>query len=635
MSDAQVVFTGNADQLLAEHKKIEDAKNKEIAGLKALLSESKKTYGEDAKLMREKQAALDKARTAQQVYNDQVQKWFNLMAQGKITSTEFNRLKDIEAQKLKDATRAINAESDALRKSEGAKRADASAARMSESSTFSMGGAFTKVAAVVATATMAIRAFSAEQKRLQDETAGTVTSIDEMSRTYAVQAGIKPGEMRGQRDQILAIAEENAVSPEKAFQAATQLVSSGFEDPVKSGTLDSFLKTMATSNLKGGDPVQLAQAMSQFMGAYGIGKTQENMLDLGVKMRGLFKDTDVQVADLSEFAKAAPGLAAANIPLDESLAMLTELRKTMAPGEAATGIRNVVGLLRTAGGEKKKAQTLKEMGLAPADVDMVGETATVALTRFRDGLNKLPEEDRAIAMKNVFGQENLTAGQRLIDSIDQFDKNKQSMRDLAGFAQGVETAQSGDAARKMRTRVRQETARLQNEDIVSLRDFINDSEQRKYEQAVADVESSGMTPFEKKVAKAKIYAGKKSLDTVRTLTGQNPEDVYQNKLGLVTQFERETNQQFSEKELRKRLGPNAPPVNGLPNIGFLPGPQAAQVAAPAAPAAPAADPQAAAMAEQNALLRQSVQAQQDIKAALTNPANKPPVNPTLTGRTDQ
>lgn len=607
MSDAKVTFAGDAASLLAEHKKIEDAKNKEIAGLKALLAESKKTYSEEQKHLREKQAALDKTRTAQQVYNDQMQKWFNLMATGKITLAEFNRLKGVETKALNDASAAISKENKERNLAISAKRTDAIASRGSMTATMSMTTAFGAAAGVIATATTAMRAFSEEQKRIQEEASGTVTSVDTLARKYAVQAGLKPEEMRGNRDAILEIAKENAVTPEEAFAAATQLSGSGFADPVKSGTLDSFLKIMATSNLKGGDQKQYVLAMSRFMGGYGDESSAENLLDLGVRMRGLFKETNVEVSDLSEFAKAAPAFKASNVSKDDALALMTTLVQGMpSAAEAATGGRNIVSILAASKATRSGEEALDMMGLKPEQVDMIGETLPVALGRLKTAVNAMPETDRIGALTKLFGRENTAAAMVAMEGLDKMPKWIDAQKDTAGFVAGVEMSQSGEAARKQREAITVQQQQLRNEDITSQRDYIKESENRKYVQMVADIESSGLSPIQKRAAKATLMAGRAAKGLVMSVNGMNPEDMMseEGRANAVKGYYGAMNQSFTEDELKKRM-------------------------------APAADPQAAAMARQNQLLEDIAGNQQRVAEAVTNPANKPVVNPNATGRTDK
>ncbi|MCA9111506.1 MAG: phage tail tape measure protein, partial [Planctomycetaceae bacterium] len=228
--------------------------------------------------------------------------------------------------------------------------------------------------------------------------------------------------------------------------------------------LDAFLKITASSNQAGRSPEELVQGAGQFLTAFGLNKDGANLLDLGVRSRGLFAQTDFQVGDLSSFAQSAGTFAAAGIPLQETLSANAILREQMAASEAATQGRNVVSAFQTFGADNKKSGTLKDqLGLSPADIDLVGETLPAALKKLGAAINAVPKEQQAPILATLFGKENLRGAQALLGGVGKFDSFATLQQDREGFVQGVNIAQSGPNAAARRIKIDETIFKLQEE----------------------------------------------------------------------------------------------------------------------------------------------------------------------------
>lgn len=288
------------------------------------------------------------------------------------------------------------------------------------------------------------------QQQLSEELEKTAEQMDELNRKYQVQAGLTSAQGAVANSKILDIAEKNGISVTDAHNLTRQLVSSGYDKPEETGTADAMAKILASSNLDASKGEDMAKAMGQFLVGFGQDKNASNLLDLGVRTRGLFKSTDVQLGDLSEFAKAAPSFKTAGVSMQDTLSALGILREAEAPGEAATHGRNVVGLMTTFGSEKKKVDTLKKRGLTPKDLDLVGETLPEALAKLRDSTEGMSTAEKSAFMKDLFGQENIAGATILVENAAKFQKFGEFQQDKKGFEEGVRTNQSGFAASQNR-----------------------------------------------------------------------------------------------------------------------------------------------------------------------------------------
>jgi hypothetical protein len=542
---AEVVFAGNAKGLLDEYKKLEKANEQLSQKLLAAMKVSKQAANEEKKLRQEVTQAIEKSRTPAEAYIQTINRYKQALQAGMITAEQFNRIRDKELQKL-NATKS--ATENLTNAQKVAKSVTVESTKTNELLTFSFGA----IAGAVAAATRGLQAFNLEQQRIQQESSMTVESMDAMARQYAVQAGIGEGEVNTYRDKILAQAKKNAVLPEKAFPAAIQLESSGFVGAVDSGTLDSFLKILSTSNQKMNDPKAIAMAMSQFMAAYKMEKTKGNMLEIGSRMKGLM-DTDLEMSDLSNFAKAAPGMAEAGIPLGEALSIMTSLRATMDPAEAAIGVRNVVSFMQTAKNNKTQQKVLKTLGLNSTDIDVVGETATEAMTRFRDALMKQPKENQTPLMEDMFGRENFNKAFIIFNGLKDLPKYTAAQGNVKSFVEGVNLNQQGPDANRIRQSIGMQQAQLINDDTVAVRQYAIRKREIGYQEEMAKIDANpNSNAFTKNIAKGLMFAGS-AIQSTLIDPFQQPEDFYGGIDSVRQSIQRERGAAFTEQDLRGRM----------------------------------------------------------------------------------
>lgn len=427
-------YAANDAEVIAAFKRQQAEMERERAARAALqrqINDNAKTQKdadrEFSEGQREAQRVLAKTQTVQEKYAAAVSRLDDLHRKGHLTVEQYTRAVDQEKQSLSDATAAVDKQGS------------------------SVDGLGTKLLAVGATGAAAWKQIASAVKDTLEEMARVNIDYDKMSRKFGIQGGLSDADRKRQSRLVGKVATDAAVDISKAFEVSTQLSSSGFADPVNNGTLDTALALMQGSNQIEGDVAGFVKGSGQFLNAFGRKKDRASLSELGVRMAGLFKSTDVQAADLTEFAKAAPVLSGANISMGDSLSLLTALRESMNAGEAATGVRNVVSMLQTSGANQTAVKALQSVGLTPDQIDIQGEGVTTSLNRLKMATGRLGEADRAQVLTQIFGRENTAAAGILLNSTDKLaGYNKMQVDAAPQFAADVQTARQGLAAADIR-----------------------------------------------------------------------------------------------------------------------------------------------------------------------------------------
>jgi hypothetical protein len=284
---------------------------------------------------------------------------------------------------------------------------------------------------------------------------------DDIFRKFRVQSGLAGLQATAAQERILDLAEKNAVEEQEAGAAVTQLVSSGFAPDDAAGAAgDAFLQIMAATNQtdKQVDRAGMAKVLSQFLGGTGKDLTSENLLDTGVKIQRLFKGTNLQLSTAGALAKEAGAVKGA-LSEEELLASGAALSKTFDDATLSTGIRNIVGRLRTAAASKEKVAALGQLGLKPEDVDFVGENLDEVLGRLQTGLAGVSKEQEAPILKKLFEEAGVAVATNLIENRENIQSFIGLQGDRQGFAADVAVAQSGRNAAALRQQIRERRRR--------------------------------------------------------------------------------------------------------------------------------------------------------------------------------
>lgn len=282
---------------------------------------------------------------------------------------------------------------------------------------------------------------------------------DQLFREFAGQSGLRGNALGVAEKRIRQIGQEVGLDIENTANAATQLVSSGFSAQEASGeSLRQMLRGFVGSNLAGRqvEMRDLAQSTANFLSAQGLEKNAKNTEDLMSRVQTLYKTTNLQFQDFSEFARESASMKGI-VSISEQLASLATLRDVMSAEEASTGMRNLVGRLRTAGGSTEKLEGLKMLGLRREEVDMVGEDFMTAMKRVKEALEKTAPELRPIALKKIFEERGVAFAEILGNNLDLINERiKSQVEGKTQFGADVKFAAEGVNAASRR----QENERL-------------------------------------------------------------------------------------------------------------------------------------------------------------------------------
>ncbi len=287
------------------------------------------------------------------------------------------------------------------------------------------------------------------QRQIVAAGADQAVNLDTLARKMQIQAGLTDEQRQAESMQIIQQASAAGVLAPAGFQAATQLAGSGFQNPVQSGSLQTILNTMQASSFQG-SPEELVSAFAQALNAYGLEKTNTNLQQIAVAAQSLFKQTDFQLTELTDFAKNASVFEGANIKIDEAMAGFTALREVLPAAEAGTGLRNFVNKLQAGDLTAENKGNLERIGVNADQVDFVGESLTEVLRTVKEATDKMPEADRNAALGKMFGTENVASARLLINSIDRIQQLQNSQQNQQQFEADLGTASGGMQAQRNR-----------------------------------------------------------------------------------------------------------------------------------------------------------------------------------------
>lgn len=275
-----------------------------------------------------------------------------------------------------------------------------------------MVGFWTSITGSILLAKKGLDAYMESQRAAQREIKDATTPVDALSRRFAIQGGLTNAQAAQARTDILSVAQQRGFTPQAAFPAATQLVSSGFSaSEVQQGAANEFLKLLNATNATGAnvDPVELAKSMTQFLVASKQDLTTENIRSNSLAIQGLFKGTNLQAGGLGLFASKAGKIAEATGLRQELLPLFSQFLDVTSEEVGGTAFQAASVSLATAGAEKQKVAALKMLGLTPEDVDFVGEDFFTVQKRLAQGFASVPQNQGQVAAKRLFGQEGLLA----------------------------------------------------------------------------------------------------------------------------------------------------------------------------------------------------------------------------------
>lgn len=282
---------------------------------------------------------------------------------------------------------------------------------------------------------------AASQREFQREAQTTVRSVDEMIRKLRVQADMNAIQGAGTQSALAAIAVKNATDLPTAMAASEELISQGFD--VKSGTggaVDRLLASMKGTNAKADQIKELAGAYGAFLAATGQEKNTENLEKLTRMIQPVFNTAALQPSDIPELAPKVQALSAVMTP-EEIIGQFTVMKEKSNAEVGSTALKIFWSKLQTAAGNEESIRALGEMGLKPADVDVLGETPSQILDRLAEGLQRVPAERQPIVMNQLFDERATSAAMGLI-------RDREKAAQYQALAEGATEEQFTEAVRR-------------------------------------------------------------------------------------------------------------------------------------------------------------------------------------------
>ncbi len=278
-----------------------------------------------------------------------------------------------------------------------------------------------------------------------------VLKYDELIRRLRVQSGFTAVQGQDAQKRLTKIAIDTAVPFATAAGGAEELISQGFSAEEGSGSAaQRLLEAMQATNSDLGQVKEQAKAYAALLAAVGLDKTTENLEKVTRAVQRTFKGTPLQASDLVNLAPKLQGVSSA-VPWEEALAQFTVMREKSSPDVASTALKIFWERLQTASGDTSAMEALGRMGLQPGMVDAIGESPQEVLDRLAAGLEKLKPEQRAVVMKDLFGQEAMAAATGLIRDREKVKDFVRLQDDEAGFQEDAAIRKKGSTAAKTRS----------------------------------------------------------------------------------------------------------------------------------------------------------------------------------------
>jgi hypothetical protein len=368
------------------------------------------------------------------------------VAENSVTTTFFANEKDAQAAIVRLEKKYADLEA----KIKGVAKSSRTSAEQAEDGLKGWVGGLASMAAGYVALPMLISRVISANKEMIDQADQASLKYDKLFRNLRVQAGLNAVGGEAAQGKVTGLAIKNAVTPEFAAKAATQLVSSGFSpEDATGGALDIFLQGMKAGNMAEGDPKEMVQSFGQFLAAQGLDKNTENLKKAIVYSQRLFKTGDLEVSDLSALAGRSQA-AQGKLSLEETFGVFNTLRQKTGADKSATAFQALIDRMTGFSGDPMATKALRKAGMKPGDTDLVGENIGTALDRIAAGAERIPEEKRAAWFQDLFGREVGSPIHGLIRDRAEIPKAMEQLKDTSGFAGDVATATSGKAAARAR-----------------------------------------------------------------------------------------------------------------------------------------------------------------------------------------
>lgn len=429
--DIKIDFVGDANQLLQEYQKLHKAAEQHKEDLKAAKEGAKQANRENQQMAREAKTVWEQTRSPIERYNAEFAKLNRLKQTGHINQETYNRALRQERSELQSNLKAMQAR----------ETAESASAKVS-------GSMVTTLAAVAAgygLATTAVNAFSRANRQAAEDADAAASKWHAAQRKFGIQSGLTGFEGQAAQDRMLKTATDRAMDFTTVTDIGTQLVSSGFSpEEASGGTLNEFLMLLNAQAAAGesSDPAADSRSLSMYLQSQGLEKNAGNVRRVGRTAHALSKAGQFNMQSLAELSTVGAPLASAMSP-EEQMAAMGTLVDVMPAAEAATGLRNVVGRLRTAGESNERVEALGRIGLKPQDVDFHEEGYDSVMQRLAGGLQGARPEERAGILMKLFEEKGVGVGEVLIGQRQKTRQLRGATMSDEAFTSDVIRAESG------------------------------------------------------------------------------------------------------------------------------------------------------------------------------------------------
>ena len=280
--------------------------------------------------------------------------------------------------------------------------------RRSRTQVTGLSGAFSRLAGMVPGVGTIIATTFATVAAVLGKSAGAAIRLEQAMVEVRKTTGLSGGALRGLTDNMVRLQSELGIASTELAQIAAVAGQLGIEG---TDNISSFVRTIAQmSRVSELTAEEAATNMARVANAFDLPITQAE--NLGSVLNELSNTTTATTRDLTT-ALAQIGNSGAQIGLtvDQVSALVaTTIDAGVNVGRVGTQLRNIFTFFQT------EADKLAEVaGVTREEFNtLVEEDALAALRLYLDGLRELPSALQTIRIKDVFGQENITAVQALV-----------------------------------------------------------------------------------------------------------------------------------------------------------------------------------------------------------------------------
>lgn len=248
-------------------------------------------------------------------------------------------------------------------------------------------------------------------------TIGANAIVDYEAATASLSAvtGVTGDALEKMNSQVLDIAKtskKSAIDVAKSFEIVGSAMSQYLEDPKALGQITEAGILLSKASKMQLEPAlqSLTGAMNQFnLGAESAMKTV-NILTAGEIVGQV--STEKSVDALSKFGAVANSM---NTTLPESVALIQVLGKKLPTEEIGRSARNLLLFMDTSKGASKEA--LEAFSRNGVSLDVLSDKTLSTADRLKE-LSKVQND--SVAMSQIFGKENITAGKVIFDQLDTY-----------------------------------------------------------------------------------------------------------------------------------------------------------------------------------------------------------------------